>query len=283
MMVRLKVGPYSLRGSSLGGIQTAIQIEELGVLFDAGYFSRGFISADTIFISHGHADHLGALGTLLGARGLYGKLPPRIFFPAAIEEPLMETISSFRKLQRYDLTIEAMPMEPGDEALLKGDLWVRAFRTFHSIPSLGFEIFRRVQKLKPEYRELGAQEIRRLRRERGAELFDLVDRGEIVYATDTLARVLDHEPRILKSRMLILECTFLDDRKPREEAHRGGHIHIEDLLEYAERFENEHLLLMHFSQVHSPEAIREILAERLPPSLYERTSLFIPPGRHWPL
>ena len=282
-MVRLKVGPYSVRGSSLGGIQTAIQIEELGVLFDAGYFSRGFLSADTIFISHGHADHLGALGTLLGARGLYGKLPPRIFFPAAIEEPFFETIGAFRKLQRYDLTIEAMPMEPGDEAQLNGDLWVRAFRTFHSIPSLGFEIFRRVQKLKPEYRELPGQEIRRLRKERGAELFELVDRGEIAYATDTLARVLDHEPGILKSRVLILECTFLDEAKPPAEAHKGGHIHLEDLLEYADRFENEHLLLMHFSQVHSPDAIRAIIEERLPEGLRQRTSLFIPQGRYWPL
>lgn len=283
MMIRLKVGPYSLRGTSLGGIHTAIQVEELGLLFDVGYFSRGFLSADTIFISHGHADHLGALGTLLGARGLYGKLPPKIFFPAAIEGPFFETIHAFQKLQRYDLSIDAVPMEPGDEIQLQGDLWVRAFRTFHSIPSLGFELFRRVQKLKAEYQGLQGHEIRQLREERGAALFEEVDRSEIAYATDTLARVLDHEPRILKSRVLILECTFLDARKPPSEAHKGGHIHIEDLLIYAHRLENEHLVLMHFSQAHSPEAIRELVSKRLPQDLLERTSLFLPQGRHWPL
>src|SRR5690606_29492409 len=129
--------------------------------------------------------------------------------------PLKRALDAMASLQRYDLTIDAVPMQPGDTTQIGPDLWVRAFRTYHSVPSLGYQLFRRVKKLKPEFRHLSGDEIRRLR-ESGAPIFDVVEQYELAYATDTLPRVLKAEPMLLESKVLILECTFLDERKSRD-------------------------------------------------------------------
>jgi ribonuclease Z len=282
MIYTCGAGRYTLKGASLGGIHTAIMVPELRVLFDVGHFSRAFVGADHIFLSHGHADHIGAMGSLLGARGLHQKSMPKVYMPASVEKPLVDALTALASLQRYDLAIECVPMQPGDAVPISNDLWVRAFRTFHSVPSLGYQIFRRVRKLKADFRHLEGDEIRRLRAE-GVELFDWAEQREIAYATDTLPRVLTAEPSILSSRVLILECTFLDERKSREDARVGGHIHLDDLLENLPVFENEHLVLMHFSQLYGPREIKDILKKKLPRELAARVVPFVPPGRRWPL
>ena len=50
-------------------------------------------------------------------------------------------------------------LQPGDERELRPDLSVRAFRTHHTGPSLGYQFFSRIPKLKPEYLDLPGKEI----------------------------------------------------------------------------------------------------------------------------
>ena len=71
---------------------------------------------------------------------------------------------------------------PGDTHSLGHGLWVRAFRTHHPVPSLGYQFFRRVSKLKPEHQHLPPEEIARGRKA-GVDLFDEVERLELAYAT----------------------------------------------------------------------------------------------------
>jgi ribonuclease Z len=172
-------------------------------------------------------------------------------------------------------------MLPGDEQGLRPDLHVRAFRTHHTGPSLGYQFFSRVQKLRPEYLSLSGREIAE-RRKRGDDLFALEERLELAYATDTLIRVLDTVPSLLSTRVLILECSFLDERKPLSTAHAGGHIHLDELLERADAFRNEAIVLMHFSQMYSPVEVHRILERRCPRALWERIVVFAPSKGPWP-
>ena len=150
---------------------------------------RAFCASDRIFISHGHADHVGGLIGLLGVRGMMNKpAPPRVFAPAEIAEPLLEMLAAATRMQRFPLEIELIPMDPGDELPLGNNLWVRAFRTHHPVPSLGYQLFRRVPKLKREFLGLAGPEIAR-RKQAGEPLFSTEDQLELCYATDTLARV----------------------------------------------------------------------------------------------
>lgn len=282
MMLQVQAGHYTVRGVSVGGVYTSLQVPQLGALFDVGIAPRSFAGIDNIFLSHGHADHVGALVSLLGVRGMMRKGPPTLFAPAEIEEHLRDVLSTMSKIQRFDLEVKLVPMTPGDEHQLRNDLRVRAFRTHHPVPSLGYQFFSRVEKLKPEFKELPGAEIGK-RRRAGEALFNVEERLELAYATDTLPRVLDTCPSLLKTRCLILECSFLDEKKAVADARAGCHIHLDELLPYADRLENEHLVLMHFSQIYSPAAVHQILKQRCPPALHERIVAFAPPpGQPWP-
>jgi ribonuclease Z len=281
MLTTVQAGPFTIRGVSVGGVYTALEVRELGVLLDVGIAPKSFAAIDDLFLSHGHADHVGALGSLLGIRGLLRKNSLRIHMPAPIVEPVCDALRSLSRLQRYELAIEPVAMEPGDERPIRADLWVRAFRTYHPVPSLGYQFFRRVQKLKREYHDLSGAEIG-ARRKRGEDLFETRERLELAYATDTLVRVIEESPSILASRVLVLECSFLDDKKSLADSRAGCHIHLDELLERADLFACEHLVLMHFSQIYRPREVHEILARRCPPSLLERLVVFAPHRGGWP-
>jgi ribonuclease Z len=277
----LSVGPYSVRGVSVGGVYTAMQVAELGVLLDAGIPLRAFAGTDRIFLSHGHVDHVGGLLGLLGVRGMMQKAaPPRIYLPAEIADDVAALLAAASRMQRFALDVTLCPMRPGEELLLANNLWVRAFRTHHPVPSLGYQFLRRVQKLRPAFLGLPGSEIA-ARKKSGETLFESADHLELCYATDTLIRVLDTNPQMLTSRVLILECTFYDDRKSLEDSRAGCHIHLDELVGYVERFENEHIVLMHTSQIYRPDEAREILLRRCPRSFTDRVQLLLPPRGQW--
>ena len=62
----------TIRGRSLGGIYTSVFVPEFGLMFDAGVALRENVGARGICLSHGHADHVGALPAFLGMRVFLG-------------------------------------------------------------------------------------------------------------------------------------------------------------------------------------------------------------------
>jgi ribonuclease Z len=204
-----------------------------------------------------------------------------VFLPAEIVGPVTAALGELSRLQRYALAIDVVALRPGDVFALRHDLSVRAFRTRHSVPSLGYQFFRRVQKLRADYLDLPGEVIAR-RRKAGEDLFRVEERLELAYATDTLLGVIDDVPSLLETRVLILECSFLDERKSLADSRAGCHVHLDELLARADDFRNEHLVLMHFSQLYSPADVHRLLRERCPPSLAERLVVFAPRGGSWP-
>jgi ribonuclease Z len=282
VLTTVTAGPYTVRGVSVGGVYTSLAVPELGLVLDAGASPRSSSAIDTILLSHGHVDHIGALPALLGIRALHGKTrPPRVVMPAEIVDDLTAALEALSRLQRWPLAIEAIGMSPGDELPLRGDLRVRAVRTFHPVPSLGYVIVRRIAKLRPELVGLPGGEIA-ARRRAGEEVTVGDDRLELAYATDTLASALDHAPDLLRSRVLIVECTFLDERKSVADARGGCHIHLDELIERADRFANEHVVVMHVSQLYRPDEVGAVLDARVPPELRRRMIPFVPTTSSWP-
>ncbi len=283
LITRVEAGPYTIRGMSLGGVYTTLKIPQLKVLLDVGMPVRSFAATDHIFLSHGHGDHAGSLAALLGIRGLlHTKRPPKVYVPEQIADPLKRAIAAMEEMQRHTLEFECVPLKPGDEVQLRSDLRARAFKTHHPVPSLGYLFFDRVSKLRPEFADLPGAEIGRRRAAGDPTLFEVTERHELAYATDTLIRVLDTAPEIRRARVLIMECTFLDDRKSLEACHAGCHIHLDEILERADDFENEHIVLMHFSQLYEPGEVHALLAKRCPDRLKERLVVFAPKRGTWP-
>ena len=283
VLTQVTAGRYTVRGVSLGGMYTALHVPELDTLFDVGMALRSAASASVLCLSHGHVDHFGSLPALLGMRALMGiRRPMKVLLPAALEAVVHEVLAAVSKLHRWPLEVETVPMEPGTEVRLHGDLIVRAFRTYHPVPSLGFLYLRRVTKIRPQFEHLPGAEIARRRRAGDTELFETVERREFAYATDTLPTVLEREPQLLDTRTLVLECTFLDARKTVADARAGCHIHLDELLNFAPRFRNEALVLMHFSQIYKPSEVRALLDARWPTETRGLVVPFAPTGDHWP-
>ena len=252
----------TIRGRSLGGIYTSVFVPELGLMFDAGVALRENIGAKAVCISHGHVDHIGALPAFLGMRGLFGQREPiTVYCPQEIKESVREGLRAFEVMQTFDFNVEIVGMTAGDEVSLGKRLKLRAFKTFHPVPSLGYLVYEPVRKLKSEFKDLPGAELKR-RRLAGDDIFNLQERRYFAYATDTLPEVLKHHTWLAEVENLMLECTFLDERKSVKDARRGGHIHLDELLPYFEKLKNQRLHLMHFSQLYTPKQVREILQTR---------------------
>jgi len=80
--------------------------------------------------------------------------------------------------------------------------------------------------------------------------------------------------------VLILEATFLDERKSRANARAGCHVHLDEIIERADAFTTPNLVLMHVSQLYAPPEVLPILDARLPASLRARTQVLLP--TMWP-
>ena len=75
-------------------------------------------------------------------------------------------------------------MAPGDEIELSRELVVTVSATRHTVPSLGFVVWDRRRKLKPEYQALSGDEIRDLRLS-GKEVTEEIRRPRVAYLGDS--------------------------------------------------------------------------------------------------
>ncbi len=79
---------------------------------------------------------------------------------------------------------ELKPVEPGDEIKLSRELIVSVVSTRHTVPSLGYIVWDRRRKLKPEYQELSGDQIRDLRLA-GTEVSAEIRRPILAYMGDS--------------------------------------------------------------------------------------------------
>jgi ribonuclease Z len=101
----------------------------------------------------------------------------------------------------------------------------------------------------------------------------------VAFCGDTCIDVLEREEWARKAKILVLEVTFLDDRVSVQSARENGHVHLDEVIQRPELFENEHILFTHFSSRYTNKDIVRILDERLPEGLKQRAQplLFAPP------
>jgi ribonuclease Z len=173
-------------------------------------------------------------------------------------------------------------------------LVVRAFKTTHPTPSQGYVAYGTKEKLKTEYIGLPPSEIKALKAS-GVAITDTVEVPEVAFTGDTTIDWVDRatgakidekghlskntEPidfvaaDALRARLLICECTFVDERCTPSDARAYGHTHIDDVVTRADAFkDNESILLIHFSARYKAEEVRDALAKRLPPALAKKVT-----------
>jgi ribonuclease Z len=264
----------TVEGYSRAAVQTYWRVPELKLGFDLGAQPWSFMTTPNWFVSHSHLDHISALPVLVARRRMMKMEPPRIHLPAESVEGVNLLLRAVQRLDRGRMPVELVGLNPDDEVELSRELVVRAFSTRHTIPSLGYLVWERRKKLKPEYHALTGEQIRDLRLS-GVEVSAEIRLPRVAYLGDTAPQGLDAFPEIYRAQVLILELTFVAPNERPALIHKFGHTHLDDLLARADRFENEVIIASHFSTRLHPDQIQRIIDRRLPDSLRGRLKVWL--------
>jgi ribonuclease Z len=264
----------TIEGYSRAAVQTYWRVPEMKLGFDLGGQPWSFMATPTWFVSHVHLDHVAALPVLVARRRMMKMEPPTIYLPADAVEGVELLLRAVQRLDRGRMPAKLVGLVPGDEVELSRELVVRAFATKHTLPSLGFLVFERRKKLKPEYQSLAGDQIRDLRLS-GVEVSAEIRLPKVCYLGDTAPMGLEAIGEIYHAQILILEMTFVAPNERPSLIHKFGHTHLDDLLDRAERFENEVIIASHFSTRLHPDHIQRIVEKRLPDSLRGRLKIWL--------
>lgn len=264
----------TIEGYSRAAVQSYWRVPELKLGFDLGVQPWSFMATPNWFLSHTHLDHVAALPVYVSRRRLMKMEPPTIYLPAEAVADVERLLAVVQRLDRGRLPVNLVGIEPGQEIELSRELVVSAFATKHTIPSLGFLVWERRKKLKPEYHELSGEQIRDLRMS-GVEVSTEIRLPRVAYLGDTAPAGLDAFPDCYRAEILILEMTFVAPQERPERIHKFGHMHLDDIVARADRFRNDWILASHFSTRLPPSAIERIVAKKLPEGLRERVKVWL--------
>lgn len=269
----MNLAGIKIEGSAVSGIASAITLPELDLCLDLGEATEQALRCGTILITHGHLDHFHGIVRHAYIRHMTGATPTRIVCQPRLKPlifDLFTVIERFQKGRKPDFTVETI--SPGEELRLRKGLYVRPFETHHRIDSQGYVLIDRRQKLKPEFAGTPGAEIGRLRKD-GVEVTEATDIPLLAYTGDTKASVFWVDSEIMRmalnAKVLVTECTFLGSEQSVAFAQKRGHVHLDELGGMANRFQNEAVLLVHFSQRYFNRLIESEMA-KLPATLKNR-------------
>ncbi len=262
-------------GVSEGGIQTAVSMPQYGITFDIGRGSSKLVEIPRILLTHGHLDHSAGVAYHISQRSLRHLPPGEIYCPASIAEPLDEILQLWSRIEEFQFQYTLIPVDFETLYPLQGNFHFRALPTDHRVASCAYAFIEKRKKLKSEFRTLTGPEIARLKKERG-DLFYDEETPLATFSGDTKIEFLLGSELARRSKVLFLECTYIDEKRPVERARKWGHIHLDEIVEHAEAFRQvERLYLIHFSSRYPRETILETLKRKLPGWLWERTVPFL--------
>ena len=282
--VHLETSCTSVNGFSISGLATYFQFPELDFIVDMGECPLSATSLNHVFLTHAHGDHARCLMRHHSLRKMMGVERDSVYYlPQKILAGAKEWIRAeamFEGVPENKFRLpELCAVEPGEMITLKyrKDLVLKPFDVKHSVPAMGATLYLHKRKLKEEYLCKAPNEIIDLRKN-NVEITREVYEPLLSFTGDCLGESLVQNPEIFKSRILVMECTFLDD-EDEPMSRKKGHTHLKNIVEALEQFNTdiacEKIILTHFSMKYSERHIREMLDKKLPDSFKEKVIPFI--------
>lgn len=263
----------SLKGVSLAGIHTCLQIPELGICFDVAQGLPFALNSKKFFITHGHMDHAAGIPYVISQKNLSGHAPGEFYMPARLLPEVSEIMNIWSRIENHHYQFQFFPVEVGSEQLISEHYLVRAFEAVHSVPCVSYGLFRRRKKLLSTFMNLSGEDIRK-QKAAGVDVDQITEELVFVFSGDTMIDFLDRQPGLLQSNVLALEITYWDEARPVSHAHQWQHTHLDELLERLDLIQSEKIILLHPSIRYPKEFLQKTLKRRLKKSDQERVVLF---------
>ncbi|HEY6065998.1 MAG TPA: MBL fold metallo-hydrolase [Thermoanaerobaculia bacterium] len=279
--VKLDAAGLEIEGVSIAGHESFYKIPAFRCLLEFGRAPDDVVGYATVCLTHGHLDHAAGLAHHASRRRLTGLPPARVFAPEEAAPDLEAWLAISQRLENVDYGAHVTPAVPGESVLLRRDLQITFLPGRHRVPTVGYLFSEVRHKLDTELEGLSGEEIAALRAG-GREVSHREEIPLLAYPGDCGPEVFDAAPQLYRARVLLIECSFVgaDDR---DRARKYAHIHLDDIVERASLFQNERIVLTHFSLRYRPAEIRKAL-DALPVEIADRVIPFLPrpAARRWP-
>lgn len=264
----------TIEGYSRAAVQSYWRCPELRACFDLGGVPWAFTGTQHFFVTHAHLDHLSGLPVIVARRRMMKMGPTTIYMPAGDVDLCRRILDLWQRLDRGRMTCELIGVKPGDQIELSREHVVEVFETTHSVPSVGYQVWERKKKLKPELVGLPQDQIRDMKLA-GAVVDQECRIPLLCYTGDTTPEALDKYAPAFESRILITEMSFFHPDHIPTKVHKFGHTHMYDIVFRSEKFKNELIILSHFSTRYHDGQFKNLVKEKFPPSLQDRVMLWM--------
>lgn len=266
---------FTIEGRSRAGHETWFRVRELGIALDIGRGPDAVVAMPHVFISHAHLDHAAGVPWYAGQRHLQRMHGGKIYVPSEAVEDFRALFDVQRRLTgaAFD-EVDIVGIAENQSLRFARNLIVRGHSATHRVAARGYEFIAVRHHLKAKYAGLEKEELASLRQQR-VPIEEEYLRPILFYTGDTDRGILEKNEALYRAEVLMIECSFIADGH-QSRAAQYRHIHVDDLAEFAERFENEIIVLTHFSRRYERDEIRRTVRRRLPGSLRERIRLALP-------
>jgi ribonuclease Z len=268
-----------IEGVSIAGHESFYKVPAFRTLLEFGRAPDDTLGFATVCLSHGHLDHAAGLAHHASRRKLNGLSPATVFAPEPAVADLRAWLEACERLEAIEYGVRLVPVVPGQTVPLRRDLELRILPGRHRVPTVGYLFSEIRHKLREEFLDRPGEEVAAIR----AGGLEVTRREEIpllAYTGDCAPAIFDAAPVLYSARVLLIECSFFAPEDV-ERAHGYDHLHLQDFIERADRFENEAVVLTHFSMRYGADEIRRYLTS-MPEPLASRVVAFLPdsdPGR----
>jgi ribonuclease Z len=271
--VKLVAAEIEIEGVSIAGHESFYKLPGFRCLLEFGRAPDDVLGYPTICLTHGHLDHAAGLAHHASRRRLTGLPPATVFAPEDAVPDLEAWLAISQRLENVEYGLHVTPARPGESVMLRRDLQLTFLPGRHRVPTVGYLFSEVRHKLDPALEGRSGEEIAALRAS-GREVTRRLETPLLAYPGDCGPEIFDAAPELFRARVLLVECSFVAP-EDRDRARRYAHIHLDDIVERASLFENEAIVLTHFSLRYRPAEIREAL-DRLPAAVGERVIPFLP-------
>jgi len=238
--------PYRIQGISIAGEESFVQIPELDVVFDIGRAPRSALISNFVALTHGHMDHSAGLAYYFSQRVFQGMGTGTVLCHKSLEKPIHNLMRAWIDIEAQKTPYNVIPLEHEQEFQIKNNIFLRAFHTNHTAPSLGFVVVEKRSKLKEDLVGLPQEQLLKLKAQ-GQEITRTIEIPLVCYVGDTAWGPHFDRQDVLNAKILITESTFLETEH-KKRAHIGKHLHLDDIVKLTQRSNAQAIILTHLSR-----------------------------------